>query len=186
MGRYRVVKDVTGKSRPEHIVVWESVTGKKLPKGWVLHHIDGNGRNNDISNLMPMTIGEHVSLHNRLRGTKDDPVDATDPDVIENRKAMKQCRERTKDIIVLRKQVYYDENKSTIQAKHRVYQREYRKSHREKETAYARRIAPLLTARRKLKYAIDHNFPQLEISRRKAMVDNLTVSIGIKPYVKRK
>ena len=41
------------------------------PKGLIVHHKDGNYKNNDINNLQIMTQNEHVALHNKLRkGTK--------------------------------------------------------------------------------------------------------------------
>ena len=36
----------------------------KIPKGYIIHHIDGNRKNNDISNLKMMTKLEHDRLHN--------------------------------------------------------------------------------------------------------------------------
>lgn len=41
-----------------------------LRDGIEVHHIDFNHTNNDISNLLPMTKSEHVSLHNRHRNQK--------------------------------------------------------------------------------------------------------------------
>lgn len=49
-----------------HIYVWEQVNGKK-PKGYVIHHIDEDKSNNDISNLKMMTISEHAKLHNEIK-----------------------------------------------------------------------------------------------------------------------
>jgi hypothetical protein len=45
-----------------HRVVWESAHGP-LADGLVVHHIDENPSNNDLSNLQAMTIGEHRVLH---------------------------------------------------------------------------------------------------------------------------
>jgi len=39
----------------------------KCPKGLIVHHIDGNYKNNDINNLKIMTQSEHVALHNIYR-----------------------------------------------------------------------------------------------------------------------
>ena len=39
----------------------------KIPNGCLIHHIDGNMKNNDISNLEMMTRPEHVRIHNLLR-----------------------------------------------------------------------------------------------------------------------
>lgn len=51
--------------RYEHILVWEKHHGMKLPKGWVVHHKDGEPLNNSIENLQAMTHAEHNSLHKR-------------------------------------------------------------------------------------------------------------------------
>ena len=51
----------------EHILVMENAIGRHLNKGEVVHHIDGNKTNNDISNLRLMTNSEHASLHTRMR-----------------------------------------------------------------------------------------------------------------------
>lgn len=38
-----------------------------VPKGHIIHHIDGDIDNNDISNLQMLTVSEHVKLHWRQR-----------------------------------------------------------------------------------------------------------------------
>jgi len=45
-----------------HQAVWEHFNGK-IPKGYIIHHIDGDKSNNDISNLQIMTQPEHMKLH---------------------------------------------------------------------------------------------------------------------------
>ena len=50
-----------------HHAVWKNHNGD-IPKGKVIHHIDGNPLNNDISNLMAVTISEHAILHDKLKG----------------------------------------------------------------------------------------------------------------------
>lgn len=54
----------------EHIVVWENCTGIPVQKGFVVHHLDGNKQNNDISNLCLMTFGGHSTYHNKNRRVK--------------------------------------------------------------------------------------------------------------------
>lgn len=53
----------------KHIHVMECHLGRRLTKDEVVHHIDQDKRNNDLSNLQLMTNAEHTALHNRL-----DPV----------------------------------------------------------------------------------------------------------------
>jgi len=50
------------KHRPEHIVIWEQVNGRKLPKGWVIHHLNGIRDDNRIENLVALPRGGHSRL----------------------------------------------------------------------------------------------------------------------------
>jgi len=47
--------------RGEHIVVWERANGKPLPKGWVVHHLNGTKDDNRIENLVAMPRQNHHS-----------------------------------------------------------------------------------------------------------------------------
>ena len=57
------VKQKNGKRKGEHIFVWEEYNKQDVPKGYIIHHVDRNKRNNDISNLQLMTEKDHVKLH---------------------------------------------------------------------------------------------------------------------------
>lgn len=57
---------VDGKLRGEHCVIAEKALGRPLQKGEVVHHIDGDGTNNDPSNLLICTIGYHRQLHAKM------------------------------------------------------------------------------------------------------------------------
>jgi hypothetical protein len=48
-----------------HRWVWEQANGP-LPKGWVVHHLDGNTKNNALSNLQSMSKQEHTKIHKRF------------------------------------------------------------------------------------------------------------------------
>ncbi len=50
-----------------HIVFCEASGLSEIPKGFVIHHIDFNPKNNDISNLALMSISAHAKLHNQIR-----------------------------------------------------------------------------------------------------------------------
>jgi len=52
----------------EHIVIIEREIGKRIPNGMVVHHIDGNKRNNKRDNLFLCTVSEHNNLHARIEG----------------------------------------------------------------------------------------------------------------------
>lgn len=51
----------------EHIVVWEECYKKSVPKGYVIHHINGVKDDNRIDNLLLLSNGDHTALHNANR-----------------------------------------------------------------------------------------------------------------------
>lgn len=51
-----------------HIVVCEYLKLTEIPKGWCVHHVDGNRVNNEFSNLVLMLNGDHQRLHHYLAG----------------------------------------------------------------------------------------------------------------------
>lgn len=60
-----------GKRTYEHIKVMEEHLQQELPIGSIIHHIDGDGTNNDISNLyLCKNRAEHKELHRVLRNIK--------------------------------------------------------------------------------------------------------------------
>ena len=63
-----VIRTIPGRGRiTEHRWVWEQAYGP-IPDGYVVHHVDGNRQNNDLSNLTLMTPSDHSQLHRRLDG----------------------------------------------------------------------------------------------------------------------
>lgn len=58
---------INGKRYYIHRLIWEAVNGS-IPIGHVIHHIDGNSRNNDIANLQCMPHADHVRLHREQDG----------------------------------------------------------------------------------------------------------------------
>ena len=181
MGRYKVVR-VNGRIRNAHIVVWEKATGQSLPKGWDIHHKDGDGNNNAIENLVAMPHGEHISLHNKLRAEGNDPVNSSDPEVIHARMKSKKSREKNREKIALHKHEYYLANAEKLRTRNREYMRRKRvesghvpRSQRCKipyEVRY-----PLILAKQNLNYARTHGFPNDEITRREAIVADLSEKI---------
>lgn len=49
--------------RHEHRVVAEAMLGRPLVKGEIVHHKDGNKRNNAPENLEVMTQSQHITVH---------------------------------------------------------------------------------------------------------------------------
>ena len=50
----------------EHILVIEEQIGKRIPKGMVVHHIDGDKRNNNLDNLLLCKVEEHNNCHAKI------------------------------------------------------------------------------------------------------------------------
>lgn len=46
----------------EHILVWERIYGKPLPKGWIIHHLNGIRNDNQPQNLMGMEDRKHRNI----------------------------------------------------------------------------------------------------------------------------
>lgn len=53
----------------EHILVWEEANNRYLPKGWIVHHINGIRDDNRIENLFAMPKRNHTS-HLLLQETR--------------------------------------------------------------------------------------------------------------------
>lgn len=52
------------KNKRLHRVIWEEHFGK-IPKDFIIHHKDGNVKNNNINNLEMLSKFEHNSLHKK-------------------------------------------------------------------------------------------------------------------------
>lgn len=53
-----------------HRFVWLCERGE-IPKGFQIHHIDNNKENNDISNLMLVSVKRHRSLHEKPKFSEE-------------------------------------------------------------------------------------------------------------------
>ena len=68
IARGYIVRVQNGDKRPEHVRIAETVLGKPLPEGAVVHHIDQNRANNTNNNLVICpSSAYHNLLHKRLR-----------------------------------------------------------------------------------------------------------------------
>ena len=69
-GGYSEITRGPNKGRGVHVVMMEQRIGRCLDRDEVVHHIDHNKQNNDISNLILMSRAEHMKLH-RAEQTKE-------------------------------------------------------------------------------------------------------------------
>ena len=51
----------------EHIFVWEKINNRKLPKGWIIHHLNGIRNDNRPENLMALKKSEHTRLNENYK-----------------------------------------------------------------------------------------------------------------------
>jgi len=61
----------TGKELLVHQYIWKKHNLPIIPKGFCVHHIDGNKLNNNPKNLMLLDFGTHSTLHNIVRGIRN-------------------------------------------------------------------------------------------------------------------
>src|ERR1700704_1673581 len=57
---------INGRDVFEHRLVMENHIGRRLGSKEIVHHVDGNKLNNDISNLRVMDRGDHIRHHKPL------------------------------------------------------------------------------------------------------------------------
>ncbi len=143
ISRYEYVK-IKGVQIPKHRYVWEQANGP-IPDGYDVHHIDGNGHNNDLSNLQLIKHGEHVAMHVKMRLEGTDPVDATNEQIIRSRQCNRESRERHKEDRKEHSRQYRLEHADEIKAKRKIYRdthkdqlKAYRTEHRDELNEYLR------------------------------------------------
>ena len=58
-------KSNSGRKRAKglHVAIWEFYNETEVPKGYQIHHKDGDTFNNDISNLECLSPSEHSKIH---------------------------------------------------------------------------------------------------------------------------
>ena len=59
---YLVEKNEEGLEEPKHLIIAKEKYGK-IPKGFHIHHIDGDKTNNKKSNLLAIHSKDHYKMH---------------------------------------------------------------------------------------------------------------------------
>lgn len=147
MDRYKRIT-VNGTRKKEHRAVWEKAHGP-IPKGYEIHHLNGNGHDNRLENLVMLSHADHIRLHTSLRKGGIDPVNDSLPGVSDDRARSKrycaenkernsekcrEYRETHKEEILIKAKAYRDTHKEAIAA----YQKKYYSEHRKEKADYDR------------------------------------------------
>lgn len=68
-GKYYLSQSTTNEGRKRakglHVAIWEHHHNEEVPKGFHVHHLDGDTFNNDISNLGVVCEKKHLSYHSK-------------------------------------------------------------------------------------------------------------------------
>ena len=63
---YREIHIGNHKYKREHILVMEQYLGRTLLSSEEIHHLDGNGLNNNLDNLLLVTKSEHLKIEHKI------------------------------------------------------------------------------------------------------------------------
>lgn len=191
MYRYKTVR--VGKKRvPSHRVIWENATGKKIPPGYEIHHIDGDGKNNSIENLMMLSHAEHMALHAKLRREGTDVVDSTNPDVIHARNKSKtyarthkaklrEYREMHQEERSSYNALYYSEHRDAVKLTHELYRKSHMSEFAERARKYRAANRPLVNALQNLRNAKRRGCSPEELEVYKSKVEEARLLVANSP-----
>ena len=125
----------------EHILVMEKKLGHPIPKGYNVHHINGNTKDNRPENLELYTIGEHRRLHAAIRRAQGEYLTKEEKAERARRRAA-AYREKNRDEGNAKQRERYYQNRDAVLAEKRKWRethkehiaksgKEYREKHKE-------------------------------------------------------
>lgn len=99
----------------EHRLVYENSIGRYLTRDEIIHHIDGNRSNNELSNLELTTYKEHY-IKEHFTGRKEDGTFMNNEPVFDDIKYRLYDREKqVTEIYTLRKLIYTSYNRAKFE-----------------------------------------------------------------------
>lgn len=167
MKSYKTIR-IDGKKRKYHVVMWEMFFGIEVPEGCVIHHLDGNKFNNDISNLSCISRSMHNCIHNAMRWGNKMPThkQTREERASKNREYVKSNIEH----IRIKKRISHSRWVSENRERARELDREYRKRNHDKiiqrdRERYLRRREQVL-AQKRMKYHAQKTMKYHELTER--------------------
>ena len=102
MYRYKVIKLKNGKTQSEHRIIMENYLGRRLNRHEVVHHKNGNGRDNRIENLKVLSLSKHsrdFMFNRKISGSTKNKL------VILGRKNRTAAKLQIKDVLTIREMI---------------------------------------------------------------------------------
>jgi len=116
--KYKKIKLPDGSTRDEHRLVLEDYLGRRLEKYEVVHHINGNSKDNRIENLEICLLSEHSRCHMpKGRKLSKETVEKIKENHSRCRilgSQLKSSKLTEMDIPIIRKRIHAQEKISTI------------------------------------------------------------------------
>ena len=111
--KYKKIKLTDGTTRDEHRLIMEKYLGRQLEQTEIVHHINGNPKDNRLENLELCILSEHSRCHMSGRELKLETIEK----IKKNVKRGSSCHAAKlteKDIPIIRQRIQNKENVNEI------------------------------------------------------------------------